>query len=301
MLQLENMVAIKKEEGVKHIGHLFWYSIGDDLYQRDDLESTLITSGLSMGFMPNPIKSSDAFRRASKEVETRKKLGNGKYQNFLVRSVSSEKDFVERRIVKETVNSKGRRLSYNPMAAVMVLDKNTDTVSVSGSDTTALELAYEASRLFEIFKSHYNAHTIRFMTQAIIKTMSPTPVKPSGGIYFIPATYDEELQKLTKFCSTFSKSEGFKIVVVENEEAVKMVTTKVADHLDNIHSQCRSALQDGSLTKSRLSELLAEAKNVVAGYRDYEKIIVKQKEDIDTRIQLIRDSMSLLFDRVTND
>lgn len=61
MLQLDNMIAVnKEEEDIKHIGHLFWYTIGEDLYQREDIEAALINSGLSLVFMPNPIKPADA-------------------------------------------------------------------------------------------------------------------------------------------------------------------------------------------------------------------------------------------------
>ncbi len=296
-LTLDDMVAINQDEVSNHIGHLFWNYVGEDLYNRDSLENALVANGLE-GFMPREIFPADAFRRATKEVETRNKIGEGKWEKFLVRDVASDNDSIERRIVKEKVNAKGRRLSYDPEAAILLLDKKAGTIAISGRNDTALELAYEASRNFEVFKSHYSGNTVRGVTQAILKTMSPVPVKPSGGIYFVPAAHDESLQKLVKFCSYFSKTEGFKVPVARDEESIQMVEKKVSDHLDNILSQCRSALQDGTLTKSKMSEIMSEAKTVISGYRDYETIISQQKSETDARIEMIKNSISLMFDRV---
>ena len=51
---LENMTAIQNSQaGDVHIGHLFWYSIGDDLYGRNLLERTLRSNGaVSKGLCP---------------------------------------------------------------------------------------------------------------------------------------------------------------------------------------------------------------------------------------------------------
>ncbi len=294
---LEKMVATKTEGA--HIGHLFWYSMGEDLYGRDTLEKALNDNGLSTGFMPNKIRLVDAFRRASKEVETKKNLGNGLYENYIVRDVYSDSGVTVRHIVKERVDSQGKRLSYDPGAARLILSRKEDDIEVTGTDDTAIELGNEAARKYNVFKSHHNGAAVRCMVQGILKTLSPTPVRPSGGIYFVPSAHDEGLRKLKNFCSTFTRGEGFKIPVVENEESLEMVATKVGEHLEGILGQCRTAINDGTLTKGKLAELINEAKSVVTGYRDYEKILVDQKEEMENRIQLVKESMLLLFDKAS--
>lgn len=296
---LENMTAVNesKEEDV-HIGHLLWYSIGDDLYGRNLLELTLVQTGLSQGFMPHEIRLVDAFRRATKDVETNINLGNGVSENYMVRDVYADNHTAVRHIVKEQVDSKGKRLSYYENEAVLTLDKKAETMSCSAdSSSYSWELCQEAMRLFEIFKNHHNGQAVRSMVQSILKTLSPTPVRPSGGVYFVPAAYDEELQKLTSFCSAFPKGEGFKIQVVNSAESLKMVETKVSDHLESLYGQCQHAAADGSLSKSKLTELIEEAKRVIAGYKNYEGIISQKKDEMETRILLIRDSVTILLEK----
>lgn len=295
---LENMVAVQKEEGEGIIGHLFWYSIGEDLYNRQALEKVLQNNGLSTGFMPNEIRIVDAFRRATKDVETRRNLGNGLYENYMVRDVYADTSLAVRHIVLETVDSHGKRLSYNEKEAILTLDKKNDHFQIQAApDSLAESLGNEAKRLYETYKSHHNGQAVRGMVQSLLKTLSPTPVRPSGGVYFIPSAHSVELAKLVRFCSSFTKGEGFKVPMVESKESIEMVATKVGDHLDGILAQCRSALAEGMLTKGKLTELLNEAKGVVSGYRDYEKILVNQKAQMDARIQLVRDAMSLLLEK----
>lgn len=295
---LENMAAVQNPQSGAHIGHLFWYSIGDDLYGRDLLEQTLVQVGLPLSFMPNEIRSVDAFRRATKEVECSLNPSNGVSENYIVRDVYSDTHVAIRHIVKETVDSKGKRLSYNENEAILTLDKKAEVIRFTGDSCSyAWKLCAEARRLFDLFKDNHNGQAVRFMVQGILKTLSPTPVRPSGGVYFVPAVHDKTLAKLVAFSSSFPKGEGFKIPVVNTAESVQMVERKVADHLDGILGQCRQAAADSGLSKGRLAELIEETKGVITGYRDYESIISRQKEGLETRIQLIRDAMSLLLEK----
>ena len=85
--------------------------------------------------MPNEIRPVDAFRRATKEVETSRNLGNGLQENYIVRDVYYDSAVAVRHIVKETVDSKGKRLSYNENEAILTLDKKADVIHFSADPT----------------------------------------------------------------------------------------------------------------------------------------------------------------------
>ncbi|SHN86550.1 DUF6744 family protein [Desulfitobacterium chlororespirans] len=296
---LENMVATTNEaEDNGHLGNLFWFSIGDDTYNRNLLEQTLIQVGLSLSHMPHQIRLVDAFRRATKEIECSLNPSNGVSENFIVRDVYSDTSTVIRHIVKETVDSKGKRLSYNEDEAVLTLDKKTEVINFKGDETGyAATLFDEAKRYFAIFKENHNGQAVRGMVQNILKTLSPTPVRPSGGVYFVPAAHDEDLGRLVAFCSAFPKGEGFKIPVIKSVESIEMIEKKISDHLDGVINQCRFAAGESTLTKGKLAEIINDTKTVVSGYRDYETIISMQKRELDSKVQLIRDMMGMLLDK----
>jgi hypothetical protein len=299
---LENMTAVNTQAGDVHIGHLFWYSIGDDLYGRNLLEQNLVQNALSIGFMPKEIRLYDAFRRATKEIETKVNLGNGVCENYMIRDVYNDTYTAIRHIVKERVDSQGQRLSYSENEAIITLDRNTGEMSYTADlNSYARELSNEAKRLLELFRNYHNGQAVHGMVQNILKTLSPTPVRPSGGVYFVPASYDEELQKLTGFCSAFPKGEGFKIQVVNSAESLKMVEQKVSDHLESIYGQCKQAVADSSVSKPRVSDIIGEAKRVIAGYKNYEGILSQKKEEMEARILLIRDSVSILLEKADDE
>src|SRR5690606_955621 len=128
---------------------------------RDQLKQKLLDSGLGEGWLPNEIRPADAFRRATKEIESRKQktTTSGVYKNYLVREVYSDKKMIQRNIVVETVDQNGRRLDYDGQAAILILDKEADQLKIGVVLPEVEELANEAGNLYDIYKHHYPAQT----------------------------------------------------------------------------------------------------------------------------------------------
>lgn len=80
-----------------------------------------------------------------------------------------------------------------------------------------------------------------------------------------------------------------------------MVETKVRDHLNSLLGQCKQALHDGSIPKAKLADLINEVRGVVSGYKDYEEIIEKSRQEIDFLVETVREALSLLMDRAGGD
>ena len=75
-INLDNMTAVQNKQQDGILGHLMWFSVGKQLVKMDDLERALVQSGLPVEWMPNAIRPADAFRRSTKEIETRKSTGH---------------------------------------------------------------------------------------------------------------------------------------------------------------------------------------------------------------------------------
>ena len=177
-INLENMTAVQNENQEGILGHLMWYSVGKQLIKTDELKNKLIQSGLEEAWMPNAIRPADAFRRATKEIETRKATANaGVFENYLIREVFADKDYVQRNIVVESVNQAGKRLDYNSKAGVITLDKKNESITFVSENETAKELCMEAEQKFNIFKDNYSAQQLRVMVNKIFQSLAPTPVR----------------------------------------------------------------------------------------------------------------------------
>src|SRR5699024_3488429 len=134
MIELENLTAVSNTQQ-DFLGHWMWFSVGKQPIKTDELESKLNNAGLDSIWMPNPSRSTDAFRRETKEMEQRKGTSQPNvFQDVLMREVYADKKAVQRNIVVETVDQNGKRLSYSPQSAVITLDKNKDHVSFVTED-----------------------------------------------------------------------------------------------------------------------------------------------------------------------
>ena len=145
-------VVATSSEGIEQLGYIFWYSVTSNVeVTRIELEQQFQTIGIDENWLPNPIRSSDAFRRATKEVQ-RKKVPTSDpnmFQNFLVREVYSDNKLIQRNIVIETVDHNGKRLDYDSNATVMQLNKEDNSFSIQSSNNTASELAEQAKQRFQ--------------------------------------------------------------------------------------------------------------------------------------------------------
>lgn len=285
-MKFKNLAVVKSgSENVKVIGHLTWYSISTLLITRDELREKLSNCGLE-GFMPAPIRVPDAFRRAT-NTKYRHPLQAGIHENYLFREVSSDSKQVQRNIVRETVDQKGRKLDYDGSAAVLVLDKGSDTVKISATCPVAERLAHDALTKFDIYKNHYGAQTIRSVIAAILKSMAPTPVRPSGGVYFVPAQYQEQLAAMVAFAKSLERGEGQMVPMIDTSDMRTMVSQKLLEHLKDTLRACEEG-EERQLTKGQVKDLIDNAKSVANDFVQYREIVTGDLEEMERLVSALR-------------
>lgn len=298
---LKDMVAVQNEQVEGIIGDLFWYGLGEQQVSRLELEDKLALAGLDTGWLPNEIRPSDAFRRATKAVEQRKPSDTpGVARNFLVREVSSDREVIQRNIVCEIVDEKGKRLEYITDAGIMKLDKvNGNTFSYTATSAEVEMMCEEAKELYNIFSSHYPSQALRSMVTRILWSCSPTPVRPAGGVYFVPENRSETIRKLCTFLNSLEKGEGFKVPLVNSLENRKMVSGKLFEHMDNILENVRSVLTVGiGVKKSDAKAILEDAQRILKDYQGYQSIIADESERYANYVDLLQFATIELLDKI---
>ena len=154
-MNLENVVGVSgDEDGI--IGYVSWYSIGKQQIHEDDIRQKLNSAGLSEGFMPNPIRVSDAFRRATSEAEKagryRKSNQKNTHENILVREPISNRKKIQRNLVIETVDEDSSELSYETKKAIITLDKESGIFTYESNDSELKQICEEAKEKFDFYK-----------------------------------------------------------------------------------------------------------------------------------------------------
>ncbi|WP_193065146.1 DUF6744 family protein [Oceanobacillus oncorhynchi] len=287
MVNVDNLAAVSNPQGVQDfLGHLIWYSVGKNLIKVEDLQKHLSNAGLGNEWMPNKIRSSDAFRRATKEVERRRPTSQPNiYENILVREVYSNSKEIQRNLVIETVDQQGKSLSYATQSAVINLDKRNDSITFTADSDSIKEICNEAEKKFNLYKNHYSSQQLRVMVGKILASLAPTPLRRSGGVWFVPEVKDKELHQFVHFVSRLENSEAYKVPVINTNDNKQMVTKKMFEHFESLLHDCHNKT---NLSKGDIKTLINEANKYIADYRNYKHIVTTENDAMENIIMDVR-------------
>lgn len=297
-LQNQSIVATKQsQEGT--IGDLFWCSIGNQLIERKELVKKFNNAAVDHCWLPNEIRISDAFRRATREIQ-RKKVPTSDpkvFLNFLTREVFSDEHVIQRNVVIEKVDLSGKRLDYNSTATVIELDKKDVSIKIIAQDgeDQARNLAEEAKERFFQYSKFYAAQNLRFMVAKVLSSLAPTQVRPNGVVYFVPATYHEDLNKLTTLINLLENSEAFSVPLFDTKDNRGMVNRKLHEEMLSVLKGCDYIILEDNVTPSKIKEAIAEAKRVADTFKTYQNVVSLDIEVLNGSLNKLREkSLTLL-------
>lgn len=275
-------VHIEDNQNVNILGFLVWYSVGEQLIDRDALRSYVKEAGLDEGFMPAEIRIPDAFRRATKMIECKKETSQaGVFNRFLVREVASDKTAVQRNIVKETVDSKGKRLSYSEKEAILILDKEDGLMKIAHTTEDGRLLAMEALQHFDVFKNAHDGHALRGMCRNVLSSMSPTAMRSSGGVYFVPVQYEQRLRSMMNFIGMLEKGEGHMIQLINTKEHLDMVRKDALKQINDTLQRLEEAYHNEELTAADITAIVNDVELTFKIIEDYRSFLMEDMNKLD--------------------
>lgn len=286
-IDLKDVTAVSHDDVKGVIGYLTWSSIGEQLITLDALEKLFEANNLDKGFLPKRVREPDAFRRATAIKATRKTSQAGIIEHYITRDVTRSKDSVIRHIVCETVDKFGQRLSYEEDAAVLIFERESGQMKWYASNSYAKTLADQAAANFELYKKNISGSMLRFISARVLQSLAPTPVRPSGGVYFVPIQNGERLKNLNGFISTLNPGEAFYVPLLNNKENTEMVRLKLDEHMTEALSLCEKTI-NGELKDHQIRQALENAKQVVNDFKQYTSLIGSDMATFEEKISLLR-------------
>lgn len=287
------------------LGRLSWFTIRETRIDRYSLENIIHQIGLnSSRYLPKPINSKDALRRATKEAETKRaRLDGDKYLNLMIREV--KKDPIVRQMVREVVDARNVRLDYKPVYQWSLIDDQLDECQLAGDLYPCEREAIEkVIRLYPECCRYYNGTTIRNLVQDILGTCSPVSVRPSGGVYFTPENYSpmiDDLEGLIACLKPFAvdqPSTFYSIPVIDGEKHRMMIKESVEDQ---VKSEAQALIremadlikgqgQDGTrtITPKLIQQYIERIKSLNAQCREYRELLEMEIENVDSVLQIAK-------------
>lgn len=301
MQLMERMTAVDNGSNATGLlGYLVWYSIWDADISRDNLYVLLSQYGLDE-FIPRPINPGDAFRRATNTIEQRgvSSYLEGVTENYLVREVCSNKDEIIRHIVVEYVDKKNQSLSYEPEMAVLKFDRASGDITCSSNSNRAYELAEKVKDVFPKCLTHYNGRHIREMVCNILLSLRPIPVRPTGGVYYVPKGHEDRLNNLISLVKEIGESEAHKVPLIDSAENKDMVRQKLNDHIKEAMQAAADFLTSGSENRAEGNKKLQDIKDILKGFKDYQSSLSLNMKEMNDLTGILQRQAATIIDRIT--
>lgn len=189
----------------RYLGRIVMMSQREATITQADLAKILAAHDLS-NFEPSTAAPADVFRRVSSGAERRREPVDGQpdlFVNLLIRSLASAGEEIIRRLVVETVDAKGKRLSYDGVIDVE-FRKDTNHVTYRQAPDfhgTVPQVAWDVAK--EIRNGYAAAiglvdpDRLRRLTQKIVEACHGVKVRDTGGVYFTPRDHSDLIERLT--------------------------------------------------------------------------------------------------------
>lgn len=291
MTDLDRLVAVQTVKEGSILGRLCWYTVPEDIWvSRGELVKQFRETGLKEKWLPNPIRPSDAFRRASARIQAKNiEIEKDKlYANILVREVTTNRKEIERHVIWETVDADQKRLSYRQVAKLR-LDKDTNTVSAITELAAPEQVEFECSRFAEVYNyclSHYDGNGIRKCVSQVISCLMATAVRPSGAVYFVPEKYATDLAALGKVIKSL-EAEYFEVPLMDAVDARDMVIRKFIHQTTSMIESLAEVLKDPKVTKGKCLTALEQSKRLTEQVNEYKSFLQVNLTELEERIRLL--------------
>ena len=253
--------------GGEHLGDLIFWSISDARIGRTTLESVWAGAGLDPALLPEPVTAEKSIKLAVREAQ----LG---VKDRLIRVGKSDAHELVFADVREDRDGDGN-VSFSQEARIQ-LDRHREVVT---TDAPMHDLVVAVTAGFQTLRTTHTPDDVRRMVLGSLVALAAVPLRPSGGIYFVPAVYAEKLRRLQGAVEKIGSSRIFLLPVHKSLEGDKTL----------------GAIAKGNI-ESELLALQAEIAAFVQAPPDRPSTLVRRFDafsDLRSKAKLYRDILAV--------
>lgn len=300
------------------IGELVWYSMHDVSVPHDALVKAL--AGVDDIVLPPRPADHDVFRRVSSAMKARRVESSNvdQYYNYMLREFADSQR-ITRRIVRETVDPKGKRLSYEPMIDVVYSrpaqkdqpgHASVHLIQGVTPDAFSAQMAQNTISEFKAKRGTINAQGIREWIRHYLIEQGAVNVKGrSGGLYFVPQANTGMLAVLEVLSDTMNQSVGagtidyHSLPLVDSKRQRAMIrrafeadtTSAIDTQMDEITKILKS---DKKISEKRYSDILGEYQRLSSRSAEYKDLLDDALSETETRVDWFKAQVLALTERI---
>lgn len=308
MINLTKVAAVNQQASDKPLGRLVWYTVPDKTQvSQQQIKALFARYNIPEQWLPKRIRPSDAFRRATAELQLKDiLLDASRKANLLVREVSADRTSIFRHLIWEVVDTKGKRLSYVHVGTLS-LDKNTNTITAvveqqNNPPQQAYNAVQAAEQIYSYCLEHYDGNAVRKMvTNIVTRELLGEAVRPSGAVYFVPESRAKVLENLDLLLTEELEAEFFFVPLYDTEKARNMLVYHFRENTQAMIRRLSELLKQPKVVKSKLLAALDDTKHFTRQAKEYEELLKTSLADLQEQVNLISLQAQSLLDKVADN
>lgn len=294
--QHENLVAAGEADT---LGHLLMWSVRELSIHHDSLKNILERHDLGE-HTPKEPADSDVFRRVTNAIkQKREPQADGTYLNVLIRDVSMNPAEVLKRVVVETVDPEGKRLTYTEAYDVS-LDKETSYMEVnqlpthqpSGVDQVMDNLV----GVFHATRGHLDSNAIRAVIKKTLDASFSIPIRETGGVVFLPKPFDKIGDDLEGMASELPSVSIHTVPIPAVTKQANMISEAATDAIlrdvDELIAGIAEDKKSGTLTDKKAVKYSTAHRALKKKITRYNDLLNTSLEDTVTRLSVLEQSVA---------
>lgn len=263
--------------GKNLLGQIVFFSVADTHVDHSLLARALDYGGLG-DYAPGCPAPADVFRKVTSGAETTIDHGDGTRSKVMVRDVDTDQvDQVQRRVVVETLDRAGKRLDYRQVWD-LTFDKEHGTIAMAPvtvvqgeivSRDPMFEPCHITDDLVPDLRTVYanrlgkiNADGIRTLIKRVILGNNGVPLRPTGGVFFLPDGQADKLAALREALSIVDGTRLFGASITDEDGVPDEINVAVTDatiaEADRLIDKFAKAVESGTPISKRALETMAE-------------------------------------------
>lgn len=242
------------------VGFFLWWSVREVTISRATFNGLLKSLGFDFEVPEKCFRS--AFLKAVRDVQAG---GRGK---FIIRKIYKHAEEYAFGLVDETIDQTAKSLGYNH-SSTLVFSPETGNLSVDFSHRAAEEI----EKLYKENLDAMDSNDVREAILNIIKSWHVVGLRDRGGIYFIPVSFESQVEKLEKLVESLGGDSTLAIApqvdVERTKKAIyKAFVTGLKDKISTFEQEVeKGTMERKSAWEKRISEF-KELKAEISFYRD---------------------------------
>ena len=325
MTTTTSFVALQGGKADNYLGNLVWFSVSDVEILRSDLIKMANIAGLEEKYIPAPIRSADAFRRATSEVGGILRTTEDCTEVLMVREVLSAEDRVIRHLVKEVRDKKNVRLSYEQVG-IIEFDRQHEQIKTIAITNEAKPALQKAITLFDTYRDYFVADHLRRMMKNALSACKAVGVRPAGAVYFTPKVYESTIKALHTLVQNLPGNavEMHYLPVVDAADQRRMLEEKLQAHvmtqvsqiggllggnadvlgvkktLKSLSVEFASVLREQKVvSKATANNAICQLQSLKQQVTEYEGLLESNLGEVRSTLDVLRRQVRTMLDRIS--